>query len=52
MEYSTSLGKYYLLAEHGNDYNSSLVLADVGQDIYLYQTDCLDLMDKILDKHH
>lgn len=51
MEYPTSLGKHYLLAEHSDSYNSSLVLADTNQDIYLYQANCLDLMDKILAKH-
>ena len=44
-------GKHYLLAEHSDSYNSSLALADTSQDIYLYQADCLDLMDKILAKH-
>ena len=51
MEYPTSLGKYYLLAEHGDSYNTSLVLANASQDIYLYKADCLDLMDKVLAKH-
>ncbi len=51
MEYPTSLGKHYLLAEHSDSYNSSLVLANASQDIYLYKADCLDLMDKVLAKH-
>lgn len=51
MEYIASLGEYYLLAEESDEYSSNLVFSDTDQDVYLYQADCIKMMDKILSKH-
>lgn len=51
MKYTTTLGKNYLLAEETKEYSSSLKLVNTEKDIYLYQEDCLKMMDKIISKH-
>lgn len=51
MEYPKSIGKRYLLAEDQTQYQQQLVFENSERDIYLYQADCLILMDRIIKKH-
>lgn len=51
MEYLQTLGSSYLLAEEQAGYQRQLVFSKPEQDIYLYQADCLSMMDRIIEKH-
>lgn len=51
MEYQKGLGTTYLLAEEYEQYKSQLILENHEYGIYLYEAECLSLMDKIIEKH-